>query len=286
MLRFFKIACLAAMSLIPIESFCQGEIDEQPKIMLRNEKTGIVFLTSTGIGGGYRFGKRIVARKQTLYDFEITNTKDPKEVRLTSNNYTYSSRSYVYGKENTFFKVKGTFGKQFELYRKNDKGGISIRQFYSIGPVIGLQKPIYYDVFYSIPPGNGTTKTEKFSTSLDPQRIIGKASFFKGFDELTVIPGVTAKAGFSFEYSREDAIIHALEFGIGIDVFPKEIPIMATENNHFYFLNLFAGYRFGKVVDVSDAALASRGKDLRAEKKLSRKLAREQKKQDNNLENY
>ncbi len=282
----FKTAVFTVLSLLSFSLYGQGELDEQPKIMLRNERSGIVFLTSTGIGAGYRYGKRIVARKQTLYDIELTNTKDPKEVRLTSSNYTYSSRSYVYGKENTFFKFKGTWGKQYEMFRKNDKGGVSIRQFYAVGPIIGVLKPIYYDVFYSIPPDNGSFKTEKFTTSLDPQRIVGKASFFKGFDELSVIPGVTAKAGFSFEYSREDAVIHALEFGVSIDAFPREIPIMATENNHFLYVNLFAGYRFGKVVDVSDAAAAARDRETWAAKRLSRKIVRDQKKQENQLENF
>jgi hypothetical protein len=37
------------------------------------------------------------------------------------------------------------------------------------------------------------------------------------------------KAGFNFEYSKEDKIIHAIEFGAQINAFPKKIPIMAGQ---------------------------------------------------------
>jgi len=53
----------------------------------------------------------------------------------------------------------------------------------------------------------------------------------------------------SFEYSKSDITIHAIETGVSLDLFPKEMVIMATEQNNFYFLTLFVAYRFGKVVD-------------------------------------
>jgi hypothetical protein len=254
--------------------------------MLRNEKTGILCLTSNGINLGYRFGKRIDARNQNIYDLDFVIVKDPKEIKLTSNFNYYSSRSFVFGKKNSFFELKGTIGKQYEMYRKNDKGGISIRYFYSAGPTLGLLKPIYYDIrYYSSQPPYETSKVEKFNTSIHQSNINGRASFFKGFNELSIVPGASVKAGFNFEYGREDAIIRAIEVGLGMDIFPKQIPIMATEHNNFLFFNMSAGYRFGRVVDVSEAALARRSKNVKQEKKLSRQISRQQKK-DEKLENY
>ena len=57
------------------------------------------------------------------------------------------------------------------------------------------------------------------------------------------------KAGFNFEYSKEDKIIHAVEIGAQINAFPKKIPIMATSNNKLLFFSLFVSYRFGMVID-------------------------------------
>jgi hypothetical protein len=82
--------------------------------------------------------------------------------------------------------------------------------------------------------------------------IYGKASFFKGFNELKVMPGIFAKGGFNFEYSKQDKIIHAIEVGAQINMFIQEIPIMATEKNNAIFFSLFASYRFGVVLDPTD----------------------------------
>ena len=61
---------------------------------------------------------------------------------------------------------------------------------------------------------------------------------------------------------------------------------MATESNSFFFLNMMVGYRFGKVIDISEAARAKTWKERRAEQKVSRRIMREQKKNPGMLENY
>ena len=102
---------------------------------------------------------------------------------------------------------------------------------------------------------------------LTPYNIGGRGPFFMGFSELKVVPGLTAKTGLSFEYSQKDAIIHALEVGVSLTAYPKEIPIMATEQNNFLFFNVIMGYRFGKIVDISEAARAKSRKERRQERK-------------------
>ncbi len=283
MLKILKLSGFLVFLIISEIAFPQGEIDDQPKVMLKNEITGVALLTSNGIRVGYRYGKRINARNQTIYEIDFVSVKHPKEIRLTSNYNYYSNRSFVFGKQNNFFELKGTLGKQYEMFRKNDKGGVSIRYFYSAGPTIGILKPIYYEIRYI---SGNYIKDEKFNTSIHQSNIDGRSSFFKGFDELSVVPGATAKVGFSFEYSREDAIIHAIDVGVGLDIFPKAIPIMATQTNNFYFLNLSAGYRFGKIVDVSDAARAKSRKTRRQEQKLSKSISKDLKGKEEKLENY
>lgn len=286
MLKNLRLYGCILLSLITVGVFSQGELDEQQKIMLRNEKTGIVYLTSNGIGLGYRYGKRINARNQTMYDFDFLNVKHPKELRLTSNYNYYSSRTFIFGKQNNFYELKGSIGKQYVMYRKNDKGGIAIRYFYTLGPTIGVLKPIYYEIRY-YNAYEDYIKIEKFNVSIHQSNINGKASFFKGFDELSIVPGASARLGFNFEFSREDAQIRALEVGVGLDLFPRHIPIMAEQTNNFYFLNLTVGYRFGKVIDVSDAAIAAKSrKDSRAEKKLSRNLLKDQNNKTNQLQDF
>lgn len=230
--------------------FAQGEIKDQARIFYRNEKSIGFNLNSNGFGISGRYAKRINARKKTLWEIDGANIKHPKEVKL-SNSY-YNNRSFVYGKENLFFNLRGGWGKQQEMFRKVDRGGISIRRYFTVGPVIGFLKPIYYEVFVA---GGGINdyyiSEEKFNTSIHQGNIYGRASFFKGINETKVMPGVYGRFGVSFEYSKSDITIHAIETGVSLDLFPREMVIMATEQNQFYFLTLFVSYRFGKVVDAT-----------------------------------
>ncbi len=224
--------------------FAQGELDEQKKIFYRNEKSLAILLNSNGIGLNGRYSRRINAFKKTLYDFEIVTLKHPKEYRKLSN-FNPSSRSYVLGKLNNVFLFRGGFGKQHEIYQKYDIGGISIRRFYSFGPSLALLKPIYYE-FIDM---NQEVTTKKFDLT-QSDNIIGKASFFKGFSEIKPRPGAYAKLGISFEYSRFDKVIHAIEGGVIAEAFATKLPIMETKQNYQFFLTLFISYRFGKVIDT------------------------------------
>jgi len=227
----------------------QGELDEQQRIFFRNERSFAVLLNSDGLGVSYRGAKRIDYLNKRLLEIEAGTLKHPKEYRL-SKPYTQATGTFVFGKLNTVFYLRGSIGHQHELYKKEDLGGIAVRYFYSAGPVLGIYKPIYYKVLYLISSTEFELKEEKFSTSLAlPQDIYSRASFTKGLDETKVLPGLFAKAGFNFEYSKEDKIIHAIEVGAQVNAFPKKIPIMASTDNKTVFFSLFISYRFGMIMD-------------------------------------
>lgn len=228
----------------------QGELDEQQKVFFRNERSFAILLNTDGYGFSYRTGKRIDFRNKRLFELETGNLKNPKEYRL-SNPYVQSSGTFVFGKLNTVWYIRGGIGHQHELFKKADLGGIAIRYFYTAGPVITICKPIYYRVLYPVSMnGEYEIREEKFSSSIAaPIDIYSKASFTKGFNEIKVIPGLFAKGGFNFEYSKEDKIIHAIEIGATLQAFPKEIPIMASTENKSVFFSLFVSYRFGMILD-------------------------------------
>lgn len=245
----------------------QGEIDEQKRVLFRDESSFAGTLNSNGFGLNYRYGFWRDARNQFILDGDFTYVKHPKEVKTTVA-YDYSTHRYVFGKQNLFWELKGLAGWQKELYRKHDKTGISVRMFYSGGLTIGFLKPIFYEVYTFSSIGQATDmEYMKFDAAIHQTQIGGRGPFFMGFNELKVVPGLTAKGGFSFEYSQRDAILHALEAGVSLTVYPKEIAIMATEKNNFLFFNLLVGYRFGNIVDISEAARAKSRKERRQERK-------------------
>lgn len=245
----------------------QGEIDEERHTLFRDESTFAGFLYSNGWGVNYRHGYYRDAKNQFIVDVDFAYVKDPKEVK-TQVIYDYNTRRYVYGKENLMWELRGLAGWQNELYRKYDKNGISVRLFYAGGISVGFLKPIYYEV-YTFSPIGETVDMEylKFDPSIHQSQIGGRGPFHKGFNELKVMPGATGKLGMSFEYSKRDAVVHALEAGISLTVYPKKMPIMANDLSRFLFFNLSVGYRFGKIVDISEAARAKSRKDKKEERK-------------------
>ncbi len=249
-----KITILCSLLFLFCDILAQSEIDEQDKILYRNERTFAVLLNSNGLGINYRYGKRIDAFRKTIYDIDLVNIKHPKEVKISTSQFYFTNRSIVYGKLIHFYNLRLGIGVQKEMFRKFDRGGISIRRYITGGTSIGIQKPIYYmlGIDEDADGSYETQKIEKFTYSQHVQTstIIGKASYFKGFDELSFTPGVYGKLGIMFEFGKMDEVIHALDAGLVVDLFIKEIPIMAIENNNQVFFSLFVSYRFGKVIDV------------------------------------
>ena len=248
-----KLLIIAVLVLIGITSiYAQGELDEQQKVFFRNERSFGISINTDGLGFGYRGAKRIDFRNKRILEIEGGSLKHQKEYKI-SNPYT-TGGNFVYGKLNSTFYLRGGIGRQHELFKKTDLGGIAIRYFYSAGPVLALYKPVYYRVLYPVSVNEFVIKEEKFDykKALQPDNIYGRASFTKGLNEIKVMPGLYAKGGFNFEYSKEDKVIHAIEVGAQINAFPKEIPIMATTQNKAVFFSFFVSYRFGMIIDPLD----------------------------------
>ncbi|MGA1977748.1 MAG: hypothetical protein ABSG89_07815 [Bacteroidales bacterium] len=231
----------------------QGELDEQQKVFFRNERSIGLLLNSDGLGLSYREAKRINFLNKHLLEIDIGTLKDPKEYKI-SNPYVDGGGSFVFGKLNSVIYIRAGFGHQHELYRKQDLGGVAVRYFYSGGPVIAVYKPIYYmvldPIMYQGQLEGYSLQEEKFSSDIhEATDIYGKASFTKGLNEIKALPGLYAKGGFNFEYSKQDKVIHAIEIGAQVNAFPKTIPIMYNDQNKAIFFSLFVSYRFGVIVD-------------------------------------
>ena len=169
MVIFFMAAC----------TYGQGELDTQKKIFYRNEKSGAILLNSNGYGLSYRYGKWLNDRNKKLYEIEFNHIIHAKEVKFPYYSY-YNTSSFVYGKLNTLFTLRGGPGFQHEIFQKADRGGISIRSIFAGGLSIALYKPVYYDVIVmGTVPGQVIGKeSKKFTVDMQPSEIIGRSSFF------------------------------------------------------------------------------------------------------------
>ncbi|HAM09592.1 MAG: hypothetical protein A2X04_11630 [Bacteroidetes bacterium GWF2_41_9] len=247
-----KLLILAVtFNLWALSLYGQGDLNEQQKVFFRNEKSFGIQLNTDGIGFNFRTAKRTDYLNKNIIEYEIGTLKHPKEYKL-SNPYTQGT-SFIFGKLNFPLYIRASIGRQHELYKKADLGGVAIRYFYSGGPALAVYKPIYYKVIYPVSLTEYLIREEKFNTSIAVrQEIWGRAAFTKGISETKVMPGIYAKTGFNFEYSKEDKVIHAIEIGATLSAYLKEIPIMASPDNKSIFFSLFVSYRFGIVVNPLD----------------------------------
>jgi hypothetical protein len=245
-----KLLIIAVVFIIELNSvYGQGDLNEQQKIFFRNERSFGILLNTDGFGLSYREGKRLDYLNKSIFEIDLGTLRHPKEIKL-SNPYYQTPGTFVFGKINSVIFIRGGLGHQHEIYKKADLGGVAIRYFYLGGPIIAIYKPIYYKIIHPISSTEIKIVEEKLDIKKhEPGMIYSKAAFTKGLNETKFLPGIYAKGGFNFEYSKEDKIIHAIEIGAQINAFPKKIPIMATASNKAIFFSLFASYRFGVVLD-------------------------------------
>jgi len=253
LIRFIPLFLLMFFAIC-LEGYSQGEIDQQPKVFFRNERSWSASLNSNGWGVNYRFAKRINAFSSIIFDADLASIRHPKEIKSQSPYIGGWGRSYVFGKTNEAFSIRGGTGYQKELFSKFDQGGISIRSVTGGGLSLAVLKPIYYQKVTGFNPSTLEIYMEKSLFDPDYMQsvydIYDRESFFTGINESTIVPGFYVRTGLSFEYSSEDRLVHCLEGGVQIEGFLKKLPILASNDNRQLFLTLFASYRFGKVIDA------------------------------------
>jgi hypothetical protein len=221
-------------------------VEEKPPLMKDEFSFGLNF-HSSGWGFDFRRGKHITGFKKRMFEAEIVNMKHPKEIRSV-NPYFDNAKSFFYGKMNTFTVIRAAIGQQQVLFSKAERGGVEVRLNYTAGLSLGLAKPVYLNILYpTLIEGEYEVVVEKY----DPNKhfvdnIYGRAPFTEGFSEIKPYPGGYAKFGVSFEYGTMADDVKAIEAGVTIDVYGKEIPIMAFTENQQFFLNFYINLLYGR----------------------------------------
>lgn len=240
--------------LFPAKTMAQGEIDEEPRIFYRNERTYSGTLSSSGWNVGMQYAKRLNAFRSLIFGGDIGTLRHPKEYKSQSPYEGGWRTGYVFGKTNEVVTLRFGAGLQKEIFGKYDKGGIAIRYFFSSGLSLALMKPVYYNKVVGYDYQKFQILTEESLFDPDYMQsiydIFSKRPFYVGMDEIQLDPGIFARAGLSFEYSIQDKLINALEGGVQLEGFLQKVPIMASNDNRRLFFSLFLTYRFGKVLDA------------------------------------
>ncbi|MBO9733064.1 MAG: hypothetical protein J7623_30770 [Chitinophaga sp.] len=205
-------------------------------------------LNTDGWTGFVEMGYRKSRKKVTYFQFDFSEKKSNKEVKKSSIYFT--QRPYIYGKQNNFYQAKLGVGQRYMLGGKANKNGVEVDLIYYGGLSVGLLKPYYLNMQI-----NGDNKDVKYDPA-DPEQFLtaeninGAGGFGKGWDNLTVVPGVHAKLGMRFDWAHFNEVVSALEVGMNAEMYTKKIPIMVVYNgidyNKQFFFGGYVSLQFGK----------------------------------------
>jgi hypothetical protein len=216
-------------------------------VLLEKQWSLGAMIHTNGWGLKFRRGHNVTALRQFMWEVEFSTYKSPKEVR-TVNPYFSDSRSYIYGKLNSVWFIRGGVGQQHILNRKPYWGGVQLSLLYYGGFSLGMAKPMYlYIIHFNSGFNDYMVREERYDPEVHfVDNIYGRASFLSGIMSLGFYPGAYIKSGLDFEFGTLSRRINSLEVGAVLDFSPRAIPIMAYNPKQSLFLTLYLSVMFGK----------------------------------------
>ncbi len=245
--KLFISTILTCFSIILLSA---QTISQSKGVIYNTELSGLCRFHTNGFTMGINYGTLKTYYKTNIWRLEVVNLKHPREylnrLKFSPSQGGGSAGSFTYGKQNSFFALHAGFGQKYYFSGKADKQGVAVGMSYSVGPSLGFIKPYYIEM--SNPNGNVIIgySDETASSFLNLNSIVGSAGFGYGFDELSVVPGGQAKVALHLDWGAFEAAVQAIEVGLMVDFYTKQIPIMVTEDNKPYFFNLYFAVELGK----------------------------------------
>lgn len=238
---FFNLPLFAQVS-VP-----HGDIEggTNLNVVYKKDYTGKIYIHTRGMGFSFRKSKHVTVQHRNFFEIDLSNLKHPKEMKTVGN--AIDRKRFVYGKLNNVLLLRPAIGGQRVFYSKADIEAVEVRYSYSLGPTIAFLKPYYvqvYRVSSTNQPVTGDVVFNEETFTIDS--IVGRSSFFTGFNEIKIYPGLTAKFNLSFEYAHYTNIVRAIETGISVDYFPKAIQIMGRNPSENVVFTLHVGFVFGR----------------------------------------
>ncbi len=221
--------------------------DTTPENVLLEKQWCIgAMLHTNGWGLKFRKGRNVTVLRQFMWEFEFSTYKSPKEIRSINPNYS-DSRTFIYGKLNYVWFLRGGLGQQHILNRKPYWGGVQLSWLYYGGFSLAVTKPVYLYIIYKRDGYPDQFREEKYNPNTQQiYDIFSRGSFLSGFNQLGFHPGVYGKTALDFEFGTKNRLISALEAGITLDYSPIPIAIMAYNPRQSFFLTLYVSFMFGK----------------------------------------
>ncbi len=276
-LFFILLAIVATLPSFSQKSKKDKLMERKKRInaLVKQEEEGVVAyhkqtafgikLTTDGYGGFYEVGRSKSVKKALLFQFELTERKHSKEEKQS--NISIPSSPFVFGKINYCYPLKLGVQQQYLLGNKTNRNGISVTGNFGGGISLALLRPYNLEINDL---KNGTRKYIRYQSSDStlysstgrsshvPDSIlftnssilsflqVSGAGFGKGLNQMTVTPGVYAKASLRFDYGKYNELLNALEVGVMAEFYNKAIPQLVYSKPKQLFISAYVSILFGK----------------------------------------
>ena len=218
---------------------------------------GLNVNTNGGILGGFifKYAKFIKPAMYHSLSVEIVSVKHPKELKLPS---IHTGSTYIPNKQNYFFVIRPQYGREFILFKKNQRDDIQIDFIFSGGPALGILKPYYilYDLNECDTLGcPNNVQSVPYNTDQEEQYIHGSGGFLNGFNQSKFKLGANLKISLSVEFGSYKNKVSGIEAGFLLEAYPfdEAIIIMGLPNenetlaiNKNFFSSAFITIYYGK----------------------------------------
>lgn len=250
LISIFSFFCVFFLLLhSPLSGQSSQQVLDQGKdlnVLYRNESCWGFFMHSRGFGFDFKRLKHVTGKRKRFFDIEFANMHHLKDYKVKLGN-GLTAKSFYYGKLHNLAMLRVGVGMQNAIYKRAERRSVEIRMSYTLGPVIGLAKPVFLYVHEM----NSVFGFETVIRQYDPtihnvNNIAGKAPFSYGLSRMKLVPGAFAKFGLGFDFAEYSNEIRALETGIVIDYIPSGIAMLAYKEKNDFFCTLYISFVIGK----------------------------------------
>jgi hypothetical protein len=201
---------------------------------------------SNGFGLNYSISKFKTFKKKSLINLDLISIKNDKEYKVFGS-FDENAKKFIFGKLNSLYSLRIGLGQRKIIFEKLRDNGLQISLNYTLGPSLGMVKPIYLEVFkYDFSGKIAGIALERYDPELHNfNNIYGRGPWSAGLFRTKLNPGIYFKFGLEFEYSSAREIINSFEIGISSDAFIKPVQIMVENDFHRFFPSFFISCSIG-----------------------------------------
>lgn len=246
MCRIAILTLLLIFQLFSASMFSQVPVNEKLMVRITKEIWLGATVHSSGFALNYGMSKFKTFKKKSLINVDLVSINHDKEYKIFGS-FDENAKKFIFGKFNSLYTVRFGFGNRKILYEKLRENGLQISMNYTVGPSLGLVKPVFLEVFkYDFSGRIAGIATERYDPELHNfYNIYGRAPWTAGLMETKFNPGMFFKFGLDFDYSSNRDIINSLEVGACLDVFTKPVILMVENNNYRFYPSVYINCSIG-----------------------------------------